>query len=281
MWSERTAGEKALYILSCPFRAIYQAVAYIVKFFGVILNVCLITLVVAAIAGSILFAHFKPMYEDACEQAYDKLSNLSESIAAYGIPPYKNVISCGFTLDKDGKKIGEIDSGSYVYVKIDKISKYVQQGYMSSEDKKFMEHGGVNLQSIIRAALSLWSHDGEITQGGSTITQQVIKNNLLTQKQTYSRKLTEVMLAPALESKFSKADIMEFYCNSNFYGNRCYGIETASKFYFGCSAKDLTLAQAAMLCGVSNSPNKYNPIASMELAKKKQAQVLEEMLADG
>lgn len=273
LWSERTAGEKALYILSCPFRAIYQAVAYIVKFFGVILNVCLITLVVAAIAGSILFAHFKPMYEDACEQAYDKLSNLSEKDF--------HMLSNTVVYDKDGKKIGEIDSGSYVYVKIDKISKYVQQGYMSSEDKKFMEHGGVNLQSIIRAALSLWSHDGEITQGGSTITQQVIKNNLLTQKQTYSRKLTEVMLAPALESKFTKADIMEFYCNSNFYGNRCYGIETASKFYFGCSAKDLTLAQAAMLCGVSNSPNKYNPIASMELAKKKQAQVLEEMLADG
>ena len=74
---------------------------------------------------------------------------------------------------------------------------------------------------------------------------------------------------------------MEFYCNSNYYGNQCYGVETACKFYFGCSAKDVTLAQAAMLCGISNSPNNYNPIASMKLAKEKQAQVLDNMLEAG
>nr|MCR5691234.1 transglycosylase domain-containing protein [Eubacterium sp.] len=270
-WSERDLLSKILYILSLPFRAIYGILAFIVKFFGVILNVILIVVIALGIVGGIIFAKYKPMYEEACEQAYEKLSNLNENDF--------HMLSNTKIYDNKGKKIGEIDSGSYVYVDINNISPYVQKGYIAEEDKKFMEHGGVNLQSITRAALSIYSHDGEITQGGSTITQQVIKNNLLSQEQTYSRKLTEVLLAPSLEAKFSKAEIMEFYCNSNFYGNRCYGIETASKFYFGCSAKDLTLAQAAMLCGVSNSPNAYNPIASMELATTRKEQVLDEMLA--
>lgn len=233
----------------------------------------LLLLIIGGIAGGILYARFLPMYEDACEQAYEKLSNLNEN----SFHMFSNTI----IYDKDGKKIGEIDSGSYKYVKINKISPYIQYGYISTEDKKFMEHGGVDLQSILRAGISLVTNDGEIRQGGSTITQQVIKNNLLTQKQTFSRKLTEVLVAPALERKFTKADIMEFYCNSNYYGNRCYGVETASKFYFGCSAKDISLAQAAMLCGISNSPNNYNPIASMKLAKEKQTQVLNNMLAEG
>lgn len=257
-------------IISFPFWLLYRILNFFLTFSKVILNVILLLMIVCGIAGGILYAKILPMYQDASEQAYEKLSNLNEN----SFHMFSNTI----VYDKDGKKIGEIDSGSYKYVKINKISTYIQYGYISTEDKKFMEHGGVDLQSILRAGISLITHKGEITQGGSTITQQVIKNNLLTQEQSFGRKLTEVLLAPTLERKYNKADIMEFYCNSNFYGNRCYGVETASKFYFGCSAKDVTLAQAAMLCGISNSPNKYNPIASMKLAKEKQAQVLGNML---
>ncbi len=261
------------YWVTFPFRLIYHFLSFIVSFSGVILNVLLIVLFLTGIVGGIVYGKVLPMYQDACEQAYDKLSNLSESDF--------HMLSNTIIYDKNGEKIGEIDSGSYRYVKIDQISQYIQEGYIAQEDKRFMEHGGVNLQSLTRAGLALVAHNGEITQGGSTITQQVIKNNLLSQEQIYSRKLTEVLLAPALEKKFNKADIMEFYCNSNFYGNRCYGVETASKFYFGCSAKDVTLAQAAMLCGVSNNPNNCNPIASMERAKEKQKQVLDNMLGEG
>lgn len=267
-----SAGKKAMFILTFPIRILYRILAFLVSFSGVILNTVLIIFILVGIVAGVVYAKIMPMYEQSCEQAYEKLSNMSENDF--------HMLSNTVVYDKDDKKIGEIDSGSYKYVKIDKISPYIQKGYIAIEDKRFMEHGGVDLQSIARAALSLVTKK-EITQGGSTITQQVIKNNLLTQKQTYSRKLTEVLLAPALEKKFDKADIMEFYCNSNFYGNRCYGVETACKFYFGCSAKDVTLAQAAMLCGVSNSPNKYNPIASMELAKDKQKQVLDRMLEEG
>ena len=261
-----------LNILIFPFKLIYWLFNFILNFSNLILNILLIALIVGCIAGGFIAAKVLPMYQESAEQAYAKLSTLNENDF--------HMLSNTEIYDKNGKKIGEIDSGSYQYVEIENISEYVQYGYIAIEDRRFMQHCGVDLQSIARAGLSLIKNNGEITQGGSTITQQVIKNNLLTQEQTYSRKLTEVLLAPSIEKEFGKSKIMEFYCNSNYYGNQCYGIETASKFYFGVSAKDLTLAQAAMLCGVSNSPNNYNPVASMELAKERQKQVLDNMLKE-
>ena len=182
----------------------------------------------------------------------------------------------------DGKLLGTWSRNeNRVFVPYDSIAPCVFDALIATEDVRFFEHSGIDARALGRAVIKRGILGNKEAGGGSTITQQVIKNNLLSQAQTYSRNLTEVLLAPALEKKFDKADIMEFYCNSNFYGNRCYGVETACKFYFGCSAKDVTLAQAAMLCGVSNSPNKYNPIASMELAKEKQKQVLDAMLEEG
>lgn len=265
--------DKFCHAFAFPFRMCYRFLCFLLTFSKVILNTILLVVIIMGITGAILYARFLPMYQDAAEQAYDKLANLNEN----SFHMFSNTV----VYDKDGKKIGEIDSGSYKYVKINKISEYIQYGYIATEDKSFMEHFGIDIKSTLSAGLSFFSNNGEITKGGSTITQQVIKNNLLTQEQTISRKMTEILLAPTLEQKFSKADIMEFYCNSNYYGNQCYGVETASKFYFGCSAKDVTLAQAAMLCGISNSPNNYNPIASMKLAKQKQEQVLNQMLKDG
>lgn len=100
-----------------------------------------------------------------------------------------------------------------------------------------------------------------MTQGGSTITQQVIKNTYLTQERTFTRKIVEILLAPEIEKKYSKADIMEFYCNTNFYGHQCYGVEAASLYYFGKHASDLAPEEAAILIGISNSPSAYDPVA--------------------
>lgn len=267
---------RALYIafrvITFPFWFLYKFILFCIHFSSLILNILIILLLCAGIFFGIAYAKIMPMYEEAAETAYEKLSNLNENSF--------HMLANTVVYDKNNKKIGEIDSGSYRYIKINRISPYIQYGYIATEDKRFMQHGGVDLQSITRAALSLITKK-EITQGGSTITQQVIKNNMLTQEQTFGRKLTEVLLAPTLEKKFSKADIMEFYCNSNFYGNRCYGVETACRFYFGCSASEVSLAQAAMLCGISNSPNNYNPIASMKYATQKKEQVLDNMLSEG
>lgn len=259
----------AEFILLLPYRIIY----WFFKGLYACLNVLLIILAVVGVVGILIGARVYPMYQEASATAYDKLTNIDAS----NFRQFSNTV----IYDKNKKEIGEINAGDYHYVKIDDCSKYVQYGYISTEDKRFQEHIGIDLQSIARAGLSLVKHNGEITQGGSTITQQVIKNNVLSQEQSFSRKLVEVLLAPRVEQMFSKAQIMEFYVNTNYYGNGCYGIETASQYYFGKSSKDLTLAEAAMLCGVSNSPNKYNPVASMKLAKEKMTQVLKNMFGEG
>ena len=168
-WREKSRVFDIIWrIIAFPFLVIYCFLSFILRFSKIILNVLLLILIVCGITGGILYAKLLPMYEDASAQAYEKLSNLNEN----SFHMFSNTV----IYDTNGKKIGEIDSGSYKYVKINKISHYIQNGYIATEDKKFMQHGGVDLQSIFRAGVSLVSHDGEIRQGGSTITQQLVKN---------------------------------------------------------------------------------------------------------
>ncbi len=209
-------------------------------------------------------------YRKLAGDAYDALAQMSDGTF--------RLLSNTQFLDKDDKVIGEVDSGSYTYVTIDQIPSDLQNAYITIEDKNYKVHQGVDYTAIIRATWELIKHKGEITQGGSTITQQVIKNNLLTADQTFSRKFTEILLAPKLEKKYNKAEIMEFYCNSNYYGNGCYGVQSASKFYFDKDCRELNLAECAMMAGISQSPNKNNPVADYDRAKKKMTTILYRML---
>lgn len=213
------------------------------------------------------------IYQHIAETAYDSLANMSEGT----FRQYSNTIF----LDQDDNVIGEVNSANYEYTKIEDIPMNLQNAYIAAEDQSFKTHQGVDYKATVRAALSLIIHRGKITQGGSTITQQVIKNNLLTQEQTFTRKFLEILIAPELEKNYSKAEIMEFYCNSNYYGNGCYGVASAARFYFGKIPQELTLAECAMIAGISNSPNNYNPVASMELTHKKQRSILGKMLEQG
>ncbi|MFT4104270.1 MAG: transglycosylase domain-containing protein [Lacrimispora sp.] len=179
--------------------------------------------------------------------------------------------------DSGGNLIGTINSGHYEYVPIGEISKNLQNAYVSQEDKRFYKHHGIDYISLARAGFKLVKNKGEITQGGSTITQQVIKNTYLTQEKTFRRKLTEFFAAPRMEEKYSKAEILEFYCNTNFYANRCYGVAEASRYYFDKAAKDLTLWEAATLVGISNNPSRYDPVTRPENAKEKRNQILDNM----
>lgn len=256
------------WILLLPFRIIYWVFASFRMLFNILVTCGIVGLIVVIL----LSAKFMPMLEDAREQAYVKLSNMSENDFILN----ENTV----VLDKNNKKIGEIEAGRFQYVHIKNISPYITNGYIAVEDKRFTLHAGVDFKSLSRAALALVAHSGEITQGGSTITQQVIKNNLLTQDQTYSRKLVEVLLAPCIEKEYDKSKIMEFYCNSNYFGNQCYGVEAACQYYFNKSAKDVSLSEAAMIAGMSNSPNNYNPIDNYDLAIKRRDFVLGEMLSE-
>lgn len=214
-----------------------------------------------------------PEYEKLSESVYDDLAAIDDN----------TFTRAGNTeiYDNKGNIIGKLGNEKYEYVPITDISPYITKGYVAQEDKNFYTHPGVDFKALARAGFALIKNKGKITQGGSTITQQVIKNNILSQEQTYVRKVLEIMLAFKIERRFDKAQIMEFYCNSNYYGNGCYGIESACQYYFGKSAKEVTLAEAAILIGTSNSPNNYNPVASYELAMKKKAEVLENMLSIG
>ena len=214
-----------------------------------------------------------PFYKELQTKAYDSLATMDQGT-------FRKLANTKF-LDSEGNVIGEVDSGSYEYREISDIPMDLQNAYIAAEDQNFKTHHGVDYKATFRAALALIKNQGEITQGGSTITQQVIKNNLLSQEQSFMRKFLEILMAPELEKKYSKQEIMEFYCNSNYYGNGCYGVASAAKFYFGKDLTELTTAECAMLAGISNSPNNYNPVANMDLATQKKNSILKKMLDAG
>lgn len=234
-----------------------------------VLSVFTAAFLIMAAAGLILYAAVKPELDKCREIAYDKLAQMDRSDFS--------MLSDTVIYDKDGKQIGLINAGHYQYMDINHISMNLQNGYIAQEDRRFKNHNGVDWIATFRAGLALIKHGGEVTQGGSTITQQVIKNTYLTQERTFTRKIVEILLAPELEKKYSKADIMEFYCNTNFYGHRCYGVEAASLYYFGKHAEDLAPEEAAVLIGISNSPSTYDPVSHPDASKNKRDDVLKSM----
>lgn len=234
-----------------------------------VLSVFTTAFLIMAAAGLILYAAVKPELDKCREIAYDKLAQMDRSDFS--------MLSDTVIYDKDGKQIGLINAGHYQYMDINHISMNLQNGYIAQEDRRFKNHNGVDWIATFRAGLALIKHGGEVTQGGSTITQQVIKNTYLTQERTFTRKIVEILLAPELEKKYSKADIMEFYCNTNFYGHRCYGVEAASLYYFGKHAEDLAPEEAAVLIGISNSPSAYDPVSHPDASKNKRDDVLKSM----
>lgn len=234
-----------------------------------VLSVFTAAFLIMAAAGLILYAAVKPELDKCREIAYDKLAQMDRSDFS--------MLSDTVIYDKDGKQIGLINAGHYQYMDINHISMNLQNGYIAQEDRRFKNHNGVDWIATFRAGLALIKHGGEVTQGGSTITQQVIKNTYLTQERTFTRKIVEILLAPELEKKYSKADIIEFYCNTNFYGHRCYGVEAASLYYFGKHAEDLAPEEAAVLIGISNSPSAYDPVSHPNASKNKRDDVLKSM----
>lgn len=240
---------------------------------GTAMGILASVMVIGGIVGLCVYVKVLPMFTEAREEVFDKLVHLSEDDF---VMKEDTVV-----YDSKGKQVGSVNAGSYKYVKINDVSPYIYEGYIAVEDKRFKTHGGVDLVATMRAGVLLLKHNMEITQGGSTITQQVIKNNLLTQNKSYTRKIAEILLAPTIESKFTKAQIMEFYCNSNFYGNKCYGVGAASKYYFGKKCADLEPHEAAMLIGLSNSPASYNPVLHPKAALKKRNSVLRIMCKEG
>lgn len=172
--------------------------------------------------------------------------------------------------------------GDRTFIPLDEMSPWVWKSAVALEDRNFFENTGINLRGLMRAFVS--NLQGGAVQGGSSITQQLIKNAVIPvedrAQQSYARKVKEVILALEVTRRYTKEQILEWYINYNFYGNLAYGIEAASQVYFGKSSADLTLAEAAMLAAIPNSPA-LNPIHNPDTAKERQIVTLNAMVSAG
>ena len=182
-----------------------------------------------------------------------------------------------YMYDKDGKSFYEGNNGTKKWVKLKDISKDLVNATIYSEDKNFYNHNGFDIPRIIKSMfINIKSND--LKQGASTITQQYARNLFLTFDKTWERKIKEAWYAYKLEVTYSKDEILEGYLNTINYGNGILGIENASLYYFNKPAKNLTLAESAMLAGIPKSPNNYSPLNDEVAAKKRQKEVLQAMV---
>ncbi|OGE19454.1 hypothetical protein A2967_01695 [Candidatus Daviesbacteria bacterium RIFCSPLOWO2_01_FULL_41_32] len=182
--------------------------------------------------------------------------------------------------DKKGELLYDIyQDQNRTPVKLTEIPEYVKQATIAIEDKDFYKHGGFSIVGISRSVFDLVFY--RRVEGGSTLTQQLVKNALLSGERTLTRKLKEFILAIQVERAYTKDQILEMYLNEIPYGGTAYGIEAAANLYFGKSAKDLNLAEASLLAGLPQRPSVYSPYGTRpELSKARQKEVLNRMVDD-
>ena len=178
--------------------------------------------------------------------------------------------------DKNGDQAGSLTGQKGTYVELDAISENLQNAVVATEDRSFYKNNGINYGRFFLAILTLGR-----SGGGSTITQQLAKNAYLSQDQTVERKAKEFFLALEINKKYSKKEILTMYLNNAYFGNGVWGIEDASKKYFGVSASQLSLDQSAVLAGMLKGPEIYNPLYSVENATNRRNTVLQNMVAAG
>lgn len=178
--------------------------------------------------------------------------------------------------DKNGDQAGSLTGQKGTYVELDAISENLQNAVVATEDRSFYKNSGINYGRFFLAILTLGR-----SGGGSTITQQLAKNAYLSQDQTVERKAKEFFLALEINKKYSKKEILTMYLNNAYFGNGVWGIEDASKKYFGVSASQLSLDQSAVLAGMLKGPEIYNPLYSVENATNRRNTVLQNMVAAG
>ncbi len=179
--------------------------------------------------------------------------------------------------DAQGNQISKLKGEKDVYyLEIDQVPYYVKTAFISVEDRKFYSHNGIDIKGILRAAKAIVT-DKRISQGGSTITQQLGRNIFLSYEKTWERKVEEMFIAMELENIYSKSEILEFYINNIYFANGYYGIQAASKGYFSKEVKDLSLSQIAFLCAIPNNPSVYDPVTNMENTLKRRDLVLNSM----
>jgi len=202
-------------------------------------------------------------------------------------------------LSSEGEEVGSFSIENRRIVALERMPPHVPAAFLSAEDRRFFQHQGFDLVGILRAAYKNFRAEGDIKQGGSTITQQIIKQTLLITEEKigalgvspaeyekiakarkYKRKMKELILAVRLERELTKAEILSIYLNHIYLGHGAYGVGAAARTYFGKDIEDVTVAEAAMLAGLVASPTKYAPHRNMKLARERQRYVLGHMRED-
>jgi penicillin-binding protein 1A len=224
-----------------------------------------IVLMLAGAAAA--FALFIYMYDEVSLDA-DKLIN------------YKPEISSEI-FDRNGKRLAYVFKKQHrLYARYDELPAFLVEGVVAMEDTKFFEHPGINPDAILRALIKDIKA-GRFVEGGSTITQQLVKNKLLNRQKKLMRKLKEAILAIKIEHELTKEEILERYLNEISYGNNYYGVKTAAQGYFHKNLNELTLKEAAMLVGIPNAPSYYNPVRHYKRALNRANNVLYRMKSLG
>ncbi|MBW2369735.1 MAG: PBP1A family penicillin-binding protein [Deltaproteobacteria bacterium] len=243
-------------------RARKAPVGFFRRLTKLILWFLLVCLVAGAITAVVVYFHLS---EDL-----PKISSLSD---------YRpSVITTAYS--DDGRKIAEFYRERRIVVPLDQMSPMLKEAFIAAEDARFYKHKGIDIFSIVRAFFKN-IEAGTIVQGGSTITQQVTKSFLLTPERSYQRKIKEALLAYRIDKALTKDEILYLYLNQIYLGHGAYGVEASAENCFDKSAKELNLAECAMLAGLPQAPSRYSPFRHPERAKQRQIYVLNRMVAEG
>ena len=231
----------------------------------ILIAFCLLTLLgIGALGGAVVYGY----------HYFSRDLPQIETVEDYRMQAVSTVIAA------DGTIAAEFFDEQRYPVKLKEIPLYARDAFLAAEDASFYKHSGIDPVSIFRAFLKN-VQTGSARQGGSTITQQVVKNMLLSSEKKLERKIKEAILAYRLEKRLSKDDILELYLNKIFFGNRSYGLKAAVRNYFQKNISEVTLGEAAMLAGLPQAPSRYSPVSNFKAAKKRQRYVLQQMARAG
>lgn len=233
-----------------------------------IVKICLISFVLVVVFGCVFCGSLVAV-------SYAKYQSIPLNTESLTSPSLSIEI-----FDNENRPIKEENQFNGDFCKLESLHQYTKDAFISIEDKEFYNHKGLNKKRIVKAMINNIK-SGKLKEGASTISQQLIKNTHLSNEKTFERKLKEMALTKKLENNFSKDEILESYLNIIFFGNNCYGLESASKYYFNKDAKDLNLNESCTLAGLIKSPTKYSPILNYDNCLQRRNLVLSEMEKDG
>ncbi len=239
----------------------YRPPFYLRRWFQILVGLCLIALIAGVIA---IYIFIEPFKERADSFDFAEINKLEKASIIY---------------DRNQRELGRIFVLNRDPVKLEKVPRHLIEALTAIEDARFFEHDGVDYMGILRATIRNIKA-GKTTQGASTITQQLARNAFGIRERSYERKLVEAFLARRIERNFSKGEILEMYLNRIYFGSGFYGVNAASKGYFGKEVSEVSIEEAATLCGLIKSPNGLSPFNHPDRSKKARDYVFERMVAE-